>query len=140
MRSYRPILASVLGVVVLAALAVVGLRQAPPAGGGRTAVAAPADSAEGGSAPRADRQPADAPSAAASPTESQEVGVRWAPGVDDATRRALETKYQLTQAKFDPGDPRRRTWLYRLTNVTPANRGALLADPAVEDTAHISRP
>ncbi len=138
MRSYRLILVSLVGAVALVALVVV-LRPGPPSGE-QTEVEAKAESGDGVSAPQTAPPPAVAPHPVAASPDGQEVGVRWGPGVDDTMRRTLETKYQLTQAKFDPGDPRRRTWLYRLMDVTPGNVKALLADPGLEDSAHIGRP
>ena len=63
------------------------------------------------------------------------VNVRWAPGVEDATRERLEQRYGLSR-----GEPREgRTWSYALIERSRNNIRALVLDPAVEDTHQIHR-
>lgn len=63
------------------------------------------------------------------------VNVRWAAGVDDATRGRLEERYRLADGELREG----ATWGYALTDRSRANIRALVEDPAVEDTHQIHR-
>ena len=63
------------------------------------------------------------------------INVRWAPGVDEATRVREEGQYSLRRPEFREG----RTWGYALSDLSRANVTALVKDPAVEDTHNINR-
>jgi hypothetical protein len=63
------------------------------------------------------------------------INVRWVPGVDDRERVALEKTFKLTDGEFTE----RRTFSYRLDDVTRANVAAILANSRVEDTDGINR-
>ena len=63
------------------------------------------------------------------------INVAWSPAVSDEQRATLETRFHLTDADFR-GD---HLWTYRMADTTSANVGALVRDPAVEDTQHIDR-
>jgi hypothetical protein len=63
------------------------------------------------------------------------VNVAWSSVVDDEQRASLEARFHLTDGYFRNG----RLWTYHLTDTTPANVGALVASPDVEDTSHIDR-
>ena len=63
------------------------------------------------------------------------VNVRWAEGLDDATRREREVLYGLT-AGVGVGS---RTWKYVLTDYESGNVRALIQDGLVADTAGIDR-
>ena len=63
------------------------------------------------------------------------IHIRWAPGVDDATRAQEERTYSLRRPEFREG----RTWGYALTDLSRANVTSLVNDPAVEDTHNINR-
>ena len=63
------------------------------------------------------------------------IHVRWAPGIDDATRQAAEQRYVLSKGELQEG----RTWGYTLTDVSRSNIRALVSDPIVEDTHDIDR-
>ena len=63
----------------------------------------------------------------------QRVNVRFDEDVSVEARQGFERQHGLAA-----GEPRdRRTWIYRLTDQSPGNIGALLRSPLVEDTAHI---
>jgi hypothetical protein len=63
------------------------------------------------------------------------VNVRWASGLSDEQRRALEERYGLRQGvERDVA-----TWRYDLGDLSPANVRALLGDPNVVDTHGIDR-
>ena len=66
---------------------------------------------------------------------SPRVSVRWAAGVDERERRALEERFRLA-APEDRGDA---TWQYDLTDTSRGNITALVDDPAVDDTAGVDR-
>lgn len=63
------------------------------------------------------------------------VKIRWAPTVDDPTRLELERRYQLSDGSQDEG----RTWRYILHDIRQPNVRAIVAEPAIEDTANIDR-
>jgi hypothetical protein len=63
------------------------------------------------------------------------VNVRWAEGVSDDDRLALERQFELLEGARQDG----RTWAYDAGNPAPAALRALIAHPAVEDTHHIDR-
>jgi hypothetical protein len=63
------------------------------------------------------------------------VNVRWADGVDAATRRVAETRFGLADGELREGT----TWGYALTDRSRANIRALVEDPAVADTHQIHR-
>ncbi len=63
------------------------------------------------------------------------VKIRWAPTVDDPWRVELERRYQLTDGSQDEG----RTWNYMLHDLRQKNVRAIVAEPAIEDTANIDR-
>ena len=63
------------------------------------------------------------------------INVRWAPTVDDAAREAVEARFHLAPE----GQPEDRTRHYELLDSSRANVEALLANPAVEDTAGLDR-
>ena len=65
----------------------------------------------------------------------QRVNVRFGADVSDEARETFEREHGLLD-----GEARaERTWIYRLTDQSPANIGALLESPLVEDTAHLDR-
>jgi peptidoglycan/LPS O-acetylase OafA/YrhL len=63
--------------------------------------------------------------------------IRWKPGVSDSSRHVLEAQLGLVNGGPVMRDPRRRTYEYRLRQPTRARVRALLAEPAVEDTARV---
>jgi hypothetical protein len=63
------------------------------------------------------------------------VAVRWAEGLSDATRTALEQRYSLRAGRHDGG----QVWRYELGDRSASNIGALVGDPAVADTNYIDR-
>jgi hypothetical protein len=74
------------------------------------------------------------------------VSVRWVDGLSDQARALLEQQYALgsPQADLDrPGASQNersaRTWHYRLQDSSERNVGALLSDPAVDDTDGLDR-
>jgi hypothetical protein len=66
------------------------------------------------------------------PVQRPIVGIRWAPGASESARRQAETNFGLQSV---PGKEDE----YRLVNVSRKNVGALISDPAVEDTRGIDR-
>jgi len=62
------------------------------------------------------------------------IAVRWAPEVDESARRRLEAAHALADSQFVDG-----TWTYAITDQSRAAIGALVEDPAVEDTNGIDR-
>ena len=64
------------------------------------------------------------------------INVRWAEGVDDATRTALEERFSLAEMDRSP-DPNTR--VYQIADISVGNVQAIVRDPAVEDTHHIDR-
>jgi hypothetical protein len=63
------------------------------------------------------------------------VHVRWRDGVTGQERMALEQRYRLHDGeRLDA-----TTWRYELRDGSTQNVGALVQDPAVEDTAYIDR-
>ena len=69
------------------------------------------------------------------PPEGWHVNVRWAPSVDDTTRRQLESEYSLRL--LQPNSE--RTFVYRLGNTSRDTIRALVQDARVEDTHGIDR-
>lgn len=69
------------------------------------------------------------------PPEGWHVNVRWAPGVDERARLALESSYHLRPMQAHA----ERTWIYRLGDTSRSNIRALVTDPRVEDTHGIDR-
>lgn len=65
--------------------------------------------------------------------------LRWAPEVDDASRARFEQQLGLIEGERVERDPRERTWSYRLDQPSREGVRAILAHPAVEDTARINR-
>ena len=63
------------------------------------------------------------------------ASVRWTSGIGAAERAAKEASYGLSFVGRRDG----RTWDYELTDHSPENLGALVADPSIEDTAGFSR-
>ena len=63
------------------------------------------------------------------------VQVRWAPAVDEATRRISEERYGLSHGALREG----RTWSYTLDDTSIGTIRALVGDPDVEDTGEIDR-
>jgi hypothetical protein len=63
------------------------------------------------------------------------INVRWAPGVSDSDRAALEARFGLLEG----GRERDRTWHYALDAGSTASLVALIQHPAVEDTQGIDR-
>ena len=63
------------------------------------------------------------------------INVRWAPGVSEGARLAVERERTLVRGELKEG----RTWAYDLGDVSRANVRALVAHPAVEDTHYINR-
>ena len=63
------------------------------------------------------------------------VNVRWAEGVDDATRRDREVRYGLAAGVGLES----RTWRYVITDYQSGNVRALIEDGLIEDTAGIDR-
>jgi hypothetical protein len=63
------------------------------------------------------------------------IHVRWAPGVDAASRAALERQFELQEARWTEGT----TWAYALVNPTTDRIRAIVTHRAVEDTAHVNR-
>jgi hypothetical protein len=66
---------------------------------------------------------------------TQEINLRWAPGVSDEERARVEQ--QATLVVVEANGP--RTWTYRLRDRSPRNVERLVRDPRVEDTAHVDR-
>jgi hypothetical protein len=64
------------------------------------------------------------------------VHVRWQQTVGPAARAVLERRYGLTNGLPIDGTT---GWRYELKDRSPENIGALVRDPAVEDTAYIDR-
>jgi hypothetical protein len=64
------------------------------------------------------------------------INVRWAEGVDDARRTALEERFSLAELDRSP-DPNTR--VYQIGDISVDNVQAIVRDPAVEDTHHIDR-
>lgn len=69
------------------------------------------------------------------PVSPPAINVAWSPVVSDTQRVTLEARFHLTDGDFR-GD---HLWTYRMADTTRANVGALVRDPAVEDTQHIDR-
>jgi hypothetical protein len=63
------------------------------------------------------------------------INVRWAPGVGDDRRRAVEKRYKLLEGVQREDT----TWRYMLADVSPANAIALIQDAAVDDTEGLDR-
>ncbi len=63
------------------------------------------------------------------------VSVRWAAAISDQARTAAERRFSLLRGELREG----RTWADDLGDLSRANTGALIADPAVEDTHYIDR-
>lgn len=68
-------------------------------------------------------------------TTDPRVTVRWGEEITAADREALERRYQLRNGE----DTGRTTWRYELADRSRENIGALIQDPAVEDTGYIDR-
>lgn len=66
---------------------------------------------------------------------SPRINVRWAGGIDDTARRALEQRFRL-EAPEDRGGG---TWQYDLVDASGTNIAALVHDPAVDDTSGVDR-
>lgn len=66
---------------------------------------------------------------------SPRIRIRWEEGTDEATRRALASRYRL-EAGEDEGDG---TWQYALDDRSPRNIAAIVGDPHVADTDGIDR-
>ncbi|MGH9723003.1 MAG: hypothetical protein ACRD8O_22560, partial [Bryobacteraceae bacterium] len=64
------------------------------------------------------------------------INVRWAEGVDDATRAALEERFALTELDRSP-DPNTR--VYQIADISMNNVLEIVRHPAVDDTHHIDR-
>jgi hypothetical protein len=64
------------------------------------------------------------------------IGIRWTVATTEEVRRVAERRYRLAQPEREADA---RTWRYDLLDTSGANRIALVADPAVEDTAGILR-
>ena len=63
------------------------------------------------------------------------INVRWAPGVDDEHRQAIEARYRLTEGvSLDD-----RTWRYTLDDPSASNVMAIVQDGDVEDTHGVDR-
>jgi hypothetical protein len=71
----------------------------------------------------------------ATPHRPATVNVRWAPGVTDPAREALESTWQLATPLRTEGT----TYRYRLVDTSYENIRALVTHPSVEDTANINR-
>lgn len=79
--------------------------------------------------------------ALAPPTASPaRINVRWAPGVTDDQRLALEQRYTLTNARRLADDPRGRSWGYTIEDTSDKNLRRLARDPRVEDTLYRPAP
>jgi hypothetical protein len=63
------------------------------------------------------------------------VNVRWAPGVDDQTREALEQRYRMDRVERTEGT----TWRYHLRDTSGSNLRAIRNDSHVEDTHGFDR-
>jgi hypothetical protein len=63
------------------------------------------------------------------------ITVRWRPDVTAVSRTALEQRYDLRDGEATDA----RTWRYEAGNGSRDNIGALVRDPAVEDTGNIDR-
>ena len=68
------------------------------------------------------------------PPRPARVFVEWKPEVASATRIALEKQYSLTNGL----DPKKRLYEYLLTNVSPDNLRALVADARIVDRGGLS--
>jgi hypothetical protein len=64
------------------------------------------------------------------------INVRWAAGVDDATRVALERRFSLTEQERT-NDPNTR--VYQIADVSRSNVEAIVRNAAVDDTHHVDR-
>src|SRR5688572_19897063 len=64
-----------------------------------------------------------------------EIHVRWHPSMDEATRRMLESRFQLADGEHLDGT----TWRYDLINPDTGNIRALITDPHVADTHGLDR-
>jgi hypothetical protein len=73
--------------------------------------------------------------AATIPAPAVSINVRWAPGLPDAGREALERRFALASGGLREGT----TYQYRLLDPSSANIRALVEHPAVEDTANLNR-
>jgi hypothetical protein len=60
-----------------------------------------------------------------------DVVIRWAAGVNDAQRAALERQYGLVAGRIDEDEPTRSMWQYELANRSAANVTALATDGRV---------
>src|SRR5687767_5873964 len=65
-----------------------------------------------------------------SPAIAPRINVRWASGLSDEARLAVENQFALLHGEVKEG----RTWAYDLGNISRANVRALVAHPGVEDT------
>jgi hypothetical protein len=68
---------------------------------------------------------------------SEPFDIRCAPDLTSEARQHIEAQFDLVVIGPNERDPRHRTYQYRLPNPTRARIRALLAERAVEDTAHI---
>jgi hypothetical protein len=76
-----------------------------------------------------------APLVIVAPPSRPRVNVRWRNDVDEAARRDLERGHELLNPLHHEGT----TWSYELTHTDTAHIGALVTDPAVDDTNGIDR-
>jgi hypothetical protein len=70
-----------------------------------------------------------------SPAVAPRINVRWAHGVSDDGRVAVERELTLLRGEVKEG----RTWAYDLGDISRVNVRSLVAHPAVEDTHYINR-
>lgn len=76
-----------------------------------------------------------APLVIVSPPPERRVNVRWGPTVDEATRRARESRYGLTNPLLVEGS----TWSYAAADERRQTIRAIVDDPLVADTHGIDR-
>jgi hypothetical protein len=65
------------------------------------------------------------------------IGVRWAPGVTDADRKDVASRYSLRLPTPDESDE--QTWSFAIDDVSQDNLRALVGDPRIEDTRDVDR-
>jgi hypothetical protein len=68
------------------------------------------------------------------PPPSSSVSIRWTEDVTPEVRTEIERRYQLADPQLREDDLRRRTWRYKLQDLSAENVTALLRDKQVDDT------
>jgi len=71
---------------------------------------------------------------------SEQVSVRWSPGLSDEGRAALEGRFSLAQGEPKPDRTRdENVWNYRVTDLSVGNIRGIVVHPDVLDTHFIDR-